>query len=46
MAYLVMYNRADNNPVYKHHWSSYIPLQKVTMKYIILKHCLSKALSY
>jgi len=29
MAYLVMYNRADNNPVYKHHWSSYIPLKKV-----------------
>ena len=30
-AFLVSYNRADNNPVYKHHHPFYTPLNKVTL---------------
>ena len=29
MAFLVAYNRADNDPIKEHHWASYQPLNKV-----------------
>merc|ERR1712150_441786 len=35
MAFLVAYNRADNNPVKEHHWASYQPLNKVANSAIL-----------
>lgn len=38
-AFLVAYNRADNDPVITHHHPSYTPLHKVWFLHIFIKKC-------